>query len=1155
MLTPRASSGPLWLPRLGAIVAAALAAGTLAVPASAVTPGPGLAIYAFAEPTNFSEAKNEACLNDAFACDKYNIDVTNVGSAPTNGSSITIADSLPAGVTMRQIRLIEIATGQNITGFCSQTPARVECHVGDSAVAEQHTLAPGEILRLEVWVSVNQPAGVLTSTATVSGGGAPQASSTVHTQVSSELASFGFANFADLITGVDGFPDTQAGDHPWELTTFLTLRSDGEGTPEGLRDVGVDLPLGFIGSAVAAPQCTPAQLTSPLECPRDTTIGHILTEPVAKSEADGPLFNMVPERGFAAQFGFRDVLKGTHFLYVSVVPTPQGYVVRTTSPEIPQLMLSNVEVSVFGDPAAHNKPVGPEPPGTETALFTNPSDCSSAPLVASAFMDSWEHPGAFNFDGTPDLSDLNWKSATAESPPVTGCDQLHFQPSSFSFAPEAAHSQADEPAGYESVLAIPQSEQPGALATPPLKTAVVTLPAGVSVSPSAANGLLGCQESGAEGINFESPAAGDCPGAANVGSVEVVTPLLGEPLTGSVFVAQPTCGGAGQPECSEALAEEGRLFAIYLEVGNEARGIHLKLKGKTEVGGNGTLSAREGKPLLAPGQVRTSFIETPQFPFSELKLKFNGGPRAPLANPQSCGTFTTNASFEPWSAPDSGPNALEQPTFSISGGCGGGFAPSFSAGTVANQAATFSAFTTTFSRHDSEQDLSGVTVNMPEGLLGKLAGIPQCPEAQANAGTCAAASKIGTATAAAGSGSDPLWQSGGVYLTGPYKGAPFGLSVVVPAVAGPYDLGLIVVRAAIDINPATAQATIVSDPLPQSVDGVPLRVQTVNVTVGEQGNFTFNPSSCAEKSIDATLVSAQGTSIPAASRFQAAGCQALPFHPLLTASTLGHTSKQDGAGLHVGIISAGIGQANIHKVELTIPNILPSRLTTLQKACREAQFNANPAGCPPESDIATAVVHTPLLNAPLTGPVYFVSHGGAAFPDTEIILQGEGVKLVLDGHTDIKHGITYSRFETVPDAPFTSFEFNAPEGPYSIFSANANLCQTEVRLPTTITAQNGEVIKQSTLVEPEGCPDTLTILSHTIKKRTIILKVSVPAAGKLTATGSQLTKTTKTAGGRGTITITLKANGHRKLKTKVKLTFTSAKGKRLTAAIAARFKP
>ena len=248
------------------------------------------------------------------------------------------------------------------------------------------------------------------------------------------------------------------------------------------------------------------------------------------------------------------------------------------------------------------------------------------------------------------------------------------------------------------------------------------------------------------------------------------------------------------------------------------------------------------------------------------------------------------------------------------------------------------------------------------------------------------------------------------------------------------------------------------------------------------------------------------------------------------------------------------GGANIHKVELTIPSVLPSRLTTLQKACPEAQFNSSPAGCPKESLIATATAHTPLLPDPLSGPVYFVSHGGAAFPDTEIILQGDGVKLILDGHTDIKNGVTYSRFETVPDAPVTSFEFDAPEGPYSIFGAFGNLCQKEITTPTTITAQNGAVFTQNTQVEVEHCPNKITVLSHTVRKRTITLKVAVPGTGKLAASGRGLTKTTKTSHGRGVITLTLKAKGKHKLKTKISLTFTPSKGAKLSKTLQASFK-
>ncbi len=302
---------------------------------------------------------------------------------------------------------------------------------------------------------------------------------------------------------------------------------------------------------------------------------------------------------------------------------------------------------------------------------------------------------------------------------------------------------------------------------------------------------------------------------------------------------------------------------------------------------------------------------------------------------------------------------------------------------------------------------------------------------------------------------------------------------MVPAKAGPYNLGNIVVRAAIYINPNTAAATIVSDPLPQSIDGVPLRVQAVNVTVGQENNFTFNPTSCAEKSIGATLTSAQGAQANVASRYQAANCADLPFKPQFTVSTQGKTSKANGASLSVKIAYPSSGQANIAKVDLQFPKSLPARLTTLQKACTEAQFNTNPAGCPVASDIATVTVHTPLLNTPLTGPAYFVSHGGAAFPDVELVLQGEGVLLVVDGKTQIKKGITYSHFDTTPDAPFTTFEFNAPEGPFSILTANGNLCTQKLLMPTTITGQNGAVIGQSTRIAVTGCPK---VVRHERKK-------------------------------------------------------------------------
>jgi hypothetical protein len=833
------------------------------------------------------------------------------------------------------------------------------------------------------------------------------------------------------------------------------------------------------------------------------------------------------------------------------VPSPSGYRLRISVPG--SLNINGVEQIVF---TTFGNPAERDGAGGNAAFVTNPTRCSPEPLTAKVEVTGWQ--GGFAT-----------KEATAY-PGITGCNLLQqgapFNPN-IAVTPET--TQADTPSGYEVDLKFPQAPNAfGALATPELKNATVTFPAGVSISPaqtSGPNALEGCTASqidlqgtelgeghpGGNGSPYDDTlthaSPGHCPESSRVGTVRIKTPLLEEPLEGHLFLAQPQCGASGQPACTEAAAENGEIFRLYLEAAGS--GVIVKLPGSIEVGGYGPHSAATG---LAPGQVRTRFLENPQLPVEDVKVTLPGGQRAALANPQSCGAATTTTELEPWSAPESGPNATPISAFTVTG-CENKFAPAFSAGTLTPSAGAFSPFTLTLGRHDGEQDLSGVTVTMPPGLLGALKGIVQCPEPQASKGECGEGSLVGHDQVAAGAGSQPLWETGRVFLTGPYKGAPFGLSILTPAVAGPFNLGNVVVRAAIAINPVTSQITTTSDPLPQQVDGVPLRIKTVNVTIDRPG-FIFNPTNCNQQQVTGTITSAQGASSSVSSPFAAAGCANLPFKPQFTASTAGHTSKANGASLHVKIASSGIGQASIAKVDLTIPAILPTRLTTIQKACTEAQFNSNPAGCPSASLIATATVHTPLLQDPLSGPVYFVSHGGAAFPDTEIILQGDGVELLLDGHTQITKGVTYSRFETVPDAPFTSFEFNAPEGPYSIFGSNGNLCQTEVRMPTSITAQNGAVLTQSTLVEPEGCPNKITILSHRVKKRTLTLKVAVPAAGKLTATGKHLTKASKTAGGRGILTLTLKATKPGKLNTKVKLTFAPTKGKKLAASVAAKFK-
>ncbi len=1029
------------------VLFAALVLGVGSAAAATVSPAAGWSVDEVATPTNFSAADNAQCSVEVHAggepthCDAYRVIVRNAGSRPSDGSTVTLAVSLPAGLTVQNIesRWLGEATGESVT--CTTTP--LQCQLGIPPVA------PGAALEMTVHVTVQGASSAVTSSVTVSGGGTPEASASVQNTVGDTPPAFGFAYFNAPIAGLDGLPDTQAGGHPNEFTTKAEFNNEFRKPPNGVssadtsihdvRDIVVDLPLGFLGSALAAPECTLAQLSSERRCPPDTTIGYAQTQPPGFTSANSPIYNVVPEHGVAAEFGYFDQLKGAHVLYSSVVPTPAGYVLRTIAPDVPAVPLTRVEATLYGNPAERvgtgNVPV---------ALFTNPADCSGAPLVTNIHMDSWQNPGRVNADGTPDLSDPAWVAGTSESPPVTGCNLLHFEPS-LSVVPETAA--ADTPTGLEVELKVPQNEYPGSLATPPLRNAAVTLPEGLTVNPSAATGLAACSEAQ---IGLGSPDAPTCPEASKVGSVEVTTPLIGGVLTGSIYLA------------TQNENPFHTLLAGYIVIDDPTTGVVIKIPGNLT-------------PNPQTGQITGVFKDNPQFPVSDLKLHFFGGPRGNLATPNTCGTFTTTSDLMPWSAPDSGPDATPSDSFPIDSGCANAFAPSFTAGTVNPQAGGYSPFTLSLSRSDGEQNLAGLTVTLPPGLLGKIAGIPLCPDANANAGTCPEASLVGSVQAGAGVGPNPLFVGGKAYLTGPYNGGPYGIVVEVPAIAGPFNLGTVVVRQSLRIDPHTAQVTDVSDPFPTIIDGIPLRIRRVDVTLDRLG-FTFNPTSCTPMAIGGTVTSTQGASAGVSSHFQAGGCRELAFKPSFTVSTQAQTSKKNGASLDVKVGYPKGSQANLRSVGVTLPKALPSRLTTIQQACPEATFNANPASCPAGSDIGIATAHTPVLAGPVVGPAYLVSHGGAAFPDLVLILQGEGVKLELVGSINIKKSVTSSAFNSVPDAPIGSFELKLPEGPHSGLAAvlpakaKGNLCGTSLVMPTTLTGQNGAQIKQSTKIAVTGCP-------------------------------------------------------------------------------------
>jgi hypothetical protein len=896
------------------------------------------------------------------------------------------------------------------------------------------------------------------------------------------MAELGFQSFDAAMTNGDGSSDTQAGSHPFQLTTSFSVKTAVNAFEEVLpgadiKDVRVDLPPGLIGSATAVPPCgqelfatvrpeTEGKDNSTPSCGNASVVGiaAIFTHPTFADYV--PIYSLIPPHGMPAEFGFN--VQGTPVVLVPSLLSSSDYGLRVESINTSQaLHIYASTVTFWGVPAdprhdevrgsCLNQGLGISTGDTCPAdvapkpLLTLPTACSG-PLRTTIHADSWQEPGL-----PPEL----WPSDEVLSHDehgdpvgIDGCNQLDFSPS---LAVNPDTTTADSPTGLEVGLRLPQNENPEGLAEADVRKVAMTLPAGVSVSPSAADGLEACTE---ELIGLRSPSPAQCPDASKVGSVKIESPLLEHPLEGWVYIAQQNSNPFGT------------LLALYLVA--EGSGVRIKLAGGIEANpSTGQLTTRfEERPAQQ--------LSFPQLPFSELKLKLFGGPRAALVTPQSCGTYVATSQLTSWSSETQTPVSISSsPPFPITSGCTGQFNPSLTAGTTNNQAGSFSPFITTFSRSDQDQNLNEVTVEPPPGLLGMLSTVPLCGEPQAQLGTCSASSQIGHVTVSAGAGPDPVFlpQAGRledpVYLTGPYNGAPFGLSIVEHAEAGPFNLGTVIVRAAIGVDPHTAQVVIKSQPLPQILQGIPTEVRSVTVTVDRPG-FIFNPTSCNPLTVTGTAVSTQGSSAVLSSRYQAAGCQALAFKPTFAVSTQGRTSKTGGASLHVKVTS-GAGQANIAQVKVDLPKQLPARLTTLQKACPGGVFAANPASCPAASLVGTATAHTPVLSSPLAGPAYLVSHGGAAFPDLVIVLQGEGVTFDLDGLTGIKHGITSSTFRSIPDAPVSTFELTLPAGPRSVLGGNlpakakGSLCGQNLTAPTALTGQDGTTIKQNTRITITGC--------------------------------------------------------------------------------------
>jgi hypothetical protein len=890
----------------------------------------------------------------------------------------------------------------------------------------------------------------------------------------------------------NGAPARQAGSHPYALKmTFAFDRKPlsqaqreaglGDAGPLGeeiaeddTKGVEATLPAGVAVNLLAVAQCSEQELAKQA-CPASSQVGDVaIDSPFALVSIAGeiPVFNIAPSSPkVAGALGFTFAGVGFIAHLIGSVHAGGDYGISALAQGLPQITdADGLTLTLWGDPSAashcHQQFIGGAcvaVPAGEQPFLTLPTSCPSEStpgestasvreqLSLSARAESWQEPGIW----TPTIF-----SAPLQA--MTGCEKLSFTPS-LEVSPET--TVANTPTGVSIALKIPQVEALGSLAEANLREVVVTLPPDLVVSPSAVSGLQACSEAQI-GLSSSAPTA--CPEASKIGTVQARTPLLDHPVGGSVYLAQQ--GNAGPAQGANPF---GSLIAFYVVV--EGSGVQLKAAGEVSLN-------------QLTGQLTTRFKNLPQLPYSEMTLDLFGGPRAALV-PAACGLYTTSALMTPWSTLPEGtpsssselnpptPSAEPQSSFTVDSGCAtGGFAPAFTAGTTSNQAGGYSPFVTTFTRLDPEQGFAAIQEHLPTGLLGSIAHVPLCGEPQAREGTCGAESEIGRISIVVGPGPDPFEvPPGRIDLTGPYNGAPFGVSVVVPARGGPFDLGNVVVRAGLQIDPRTSAVTVLTGPLPLMLQGVPALAKSVTVEINRP-EFVFNPTDCDPKTIAATMDGSAGGLATASVHFQATDCAALQFKPRFSASTSSHTSKADGASLDAKLVypPAPPGtQANFAKVKVDLPKQLPARLTTLQRACLAKTFEANPAACPAASAVGVATATTPLLPVGLSGPAYFVSYGAAKFPELIVVLQGDGVTVYLHGETFIsKQGITSSTFPAIPDVPVGSFELRFPQGPDSALAANGNLCESRLAMPTAFVAQNGVQLKQTTKIAVTGCPPT-----------------------------------------------------------------------------------
>jgi hypothetical protein len=1051
---------------------------------------------------------------------QFVVQARNIGDA-VGSEDLTITDELPAGVTVTGLHW---SGPEELTSFCSGVGTETATCILPASLLEQNAPPPslvkqrpvGYLPPIFIDVAIDPAAaGSAINTATISGGGDQP-------RIDSDQVFFNpTPSTFDVVPGsfkADvfdaplpfGVPVRQAGDHPFEqrvdfdITTNSGLAADGTRYVNGnglLRTVEVTLPRGMIGNPEAVPKCDPVDFTQPgagagslsnsTGCPSNTQVGYLNVTVAGPAENYGraifftpneivtrvALYNLEPPRGVPADFGFNGGGLVQGHIYPELDPS-QNYAIKTVSPNITAIGVkpNGAEVvfwGVPGDPAHDNLRYYPRrtdgmslgaPWGSAPIrpLLTNPADCGFDNGAARIRAGSYAQP-----------DQLTPVQEASHPLNVTGCDDPRFR-----FEPEIAMQPSDRhagaPTGLDVHLKVPQRDdktiEPNELyakngfvkgiSTPPMKKVIVTFPEGMTLSPSAAQGLGSCTPAEI-GIGTNAPVT--CPDNSQYGTLTLHTPILPviNPPTGFIYIAK------------QGDNPFHNFLSIYLVIEEPERGILVKVPGRIDL-----------DPTT--GQITTTFDELPQFPISDMEMTFKGGVRAGLVNPSTCGQKTIAAEFFSWQEPatvqkvENSYNITERPDGSP---CPKtlaerSFKPSLEAGMLSNAAGSYSPFLFRLTRGDDDQEFSQLGVTLPAGLTAKFAGVSSCSNAaitqaerRTGAGdglleqttpSCPASSQIGTTQVGTGVGVPLTYVPGKVYLAGPYNGAPISMVVISPAIIGPYDLGVIAVRTALKVDPVTAQASAFSDPFPQIFQGIPVRIRDIRLNLDRSG-FTLNPTSCVVKQIDAKVTGTGGdvasqaddTSIDLQNRFQAADCASLPFKPALSFRLFGGTKRGSHPKLQA-ILRGRAGDANIAGASVVLPHSEFLDQAHIRTVCTRVQFAAR--SCPAASIYGFASAKTPLFDRPLQGPVYLRS-SSHTLPDLVAALRGpdtQPIEVNLSGRIDSVKGGIRNTFEIIPDAPVSEFKLSMQGGKKGLLVNSTSLCAKTRRATAKFTAQNGK---------------------------------------------------------------------------------------------------